>query len=135
MREGETVSYSGESSVVPPLTDPDRLAAFLDAMRNWAIRGYIEFDLSSTARKYVRETLGIGSLDELSRLMHQFVTTGGCVDEIRELRPEWCPKWEFHYDLRIQVNNRVVYIETRLIYRLPVVADESSILVVNIHDA
>ncbi len=37
-------------------------------------------------------------------------------------------------DIRLQINQKAAYIETRLNYRLPVVVDESWILVVNVHE-
>jgi hypothetical protein len=52
--------------------------------------------------------------------------------EVRETRAEWSD-YEFHYDLRFTIQDKPVYIETRLNYKMPVVLDESTILVVNIH--
>jgi hypothetical protein len=54
--------------------------------------------------------------------------------EVLETRPEWSDLHEFHHDLRLQIHEKAAYIETRLNYRLPVVADESWILVVNVHE-
>lgn len=65
--------------------------------------------------------------------MCEYVKAGGKIDETRETRPEWSGRYEFHYDLRLMIQNKPVYIETRLHHRLPVRADESWILVVNIH--
>ena len=64
--------------------------------------------------------------------MHEYVAAGGKIDEVRETRKEW-KEHEFHHDLRFTIHDVPVYIETRLNYRLPVVPDESSIEVVNIH--
>jgi len=65
--------------------------------------------------------------------MHEHVAAGGEIDEVRETRPEWCDEYDFHYDHRFTIQGRPVYIETRLDYQLPVVPDQSSILVVNVH--
>jgi hypothetical protein len=66
--------------------------------------------------------------------MHEYVAVGGEIDEVTEKRSEWRDLHEFHHDLRFEIQGVSVYIETRLIYRLPVVDDESSIIVVNIHE-
>lgn len=112
-----------------PLTDPDRLRAYLDALGNWAFSGYITFELPQTAGEWIgREFSGL-TLKEIGRLMHEFVAGGGRVDEVRETRPEWSEKHEFHYDLRFKFQCQPVYVETRLRYRLPFAADESFIVV------
>lgn len=65
--------------------------------------------------------------------MYEYVANGGVIDEVRETRPEWSDEFEFHYDLRLTIADCPVYIETRLYHRIPVVPDDSSILVVNVH--
>jgi hypothetical protein len=66
--------------------------------------------------------------------MSEYVRAGGEIDEVPETRREWSDQYEFHHDLRLTIQKKRVYIETRLNYRLPVVVDESWILVVNIHE-
>jgi hypothetical protein len=73
------------------------------------------------------------SLKEIKRLMYEHVAAGGEIDEVVESRPEW-DDYPFHHDLRIPINEKIVYIETRLIYQEPFVPDGSSIIVVNIHE-
>ena len=72
------------------------------------------------------------TLKEIGRLMHEYVAAGGIIDEVFETRPEWSD-YEFHHDLRFIIGETPVYIETRLNFRLPLVKDLSTILVVNIH--
>ncbi len=117
---------------MPPLTDPIRLAAYRDALGNWAVRGYIQFDLTEEALRWVERELNDVPLKTLGRLMYEHVAAGGEVDEVKETRPEWLDH-EFHHDIRLTIQNKSVYIETRLKYREPFAVDESSILVVNIH--
>jgi len=117
---------------VPPLTDPDRLAAYKDALGNWAVTDYIQFDLTEEAHRWIRRELGI-ALKEIGRLMHEHIAAGGEIDEVRETRPEWSDQYEFHHDLRFPMGDKAVYIETRLNWRHPLLPDESWILVVNIH--
>lgn len=118
---------------MPPLNDPDRLAAYRDALGNWPVTDYIQFELTEESHRWIRQNLGDITLKELGRLMHEHVAGGGEIDEVRETRPEWSEMHEFHHDLRVTIRGVAVYIETRLNYRLPMVADESWILVVNVH--
>jgi len=119
---------------VAPLINPDRLAAYQDALGNWSVSGYIQFELTEQAYKWVRRELPNITLKEIGRLMWEHVKEGGEIDEIAETRPEWSDQYEFHHDLRLPISGKRVYIETRLHWRLPVVADESWLLVVNVHE-
>lgn len=115
------------------MTDPDRLAAYRDALANWSVTDYIQFELTEEAHRWIRRELGETTLRDLGRLMYEYVATGGEIDEVPETRPEWSNQYEFHHDLRLTIHGKPVYIETRLHYRLPVAPDESWILVVNVH--
>jgi hypothetical protein len=115
------------------LIDPDRLAAYRDALSNWGTSCYIQFELTEQAHRWIRRELGNITLKDLGRRMFEHVNAGGEIDEVPETRPEWSDRYEFHHDLRLTIHGKPVYIETRLCYRLPVVADESWILVVNVH--
>ena len=66
--------------------------------------------------------------------MHEYGAEGGVIDEQRETRDLWSDNYEFHHDLRFVIQGKPVYIETRLNYRLPIVPDDSWILVVSVHD-
>ncbi|HVA50410.1 MAG TPA: hypothetical protein VNH11_28935 [Pirellulales bacterium] len=107
--------------------------AYRDALGNWSVTGYIQFELTEQAHRWLRRELAEITLKDVGRLMFEHVTAGGEIDEIPETRPEWSGEYAFHHDLRVMIGGRPVYIETRLHYRLPVVADESWILVVNVH--
>lgn len=122
----------GEVSVAR-LTDPDRSAAYRDALANWRYDGYIDFDMPFTAYRWIREEFEAFGIRSLGRLMHEYVAGGGVVDEVEESRPGWRDLYEFHYDLRFTIQGKPIYVETRLKYRLPVVPDASWILVVNVH--
>jgi hypothetical protein len=37
---------------VPPLTDPARLMAYRDALGNWNVRDYIQFELTEEAHRW-----------------------------------------------------------------------------------
>jgi hypothetical protein len=117
-----------------PLADPTRLAAYKDALANWTYDGYVRFELNEEAYRWLKRSLEGITTKEIARLMHEHVAAGGEIDETKETRPEWSDQFPFHHDLRFSIGGREIYIETRLAYRLPLKADESSIIVVNIHD-
>ena len=68
--------------------------------------------------------------------MYDYVAAGGEINEAREKNKDYVKDYGFEYlhELRFPINGRVVYVETRLDYRLPVETLESTIYVVNVHD-
>ena len=118
---------------MPRLTDPTRLAAYRDALGNWNVSDFIQFELTEEAHRWIKRELDGVTLKEIKRLMYEYVAAGGEIDEVAETRPEWSDH-VYHYDLRFAINEKSAYIETRLNYREPFAADEAWILVVNIHE-
>ena len=134
MRVARRLPKPGREYRVPPLTDPKRLAAYRDVLENWSVTDYIQFDLTEQSLRWIQRELGSITLKDLGRRMFEHVQAGGKIDEVPETRAEWSGQYEFHHDLRLTIHAKRVYIETCLNYRLPVVADESWILVVNVHE-
>jgi hypothetical protein len=94
------------------LTDPDVLALLMEALENWRWRGFVEW--KRTAVEWVRKNLGRHNEDSINRLMYEHVLGGGEVDQVRETREEYRDEHGFHYDFRLQVGERWIYIETTL---------------------
>jgi hypothetical protein len=125
-----------------PLADPDRLQAYLDALRNCKdalCKGiptnYVQFRLNETAYSFIHRELGGVSLDDIKRRMCEYVLDEkGEIDEQPETRSNWSDEFRFHHDLRLLIEGRRVYVESRLHYWIPFVPDDSWIEVVNIHD-
>jgi hypothetical protein len=118
---------------VPRLTDPDRLAAYRDALRNWTF--FVDWDsLPERAHRWIRRELGAIKHKEIGRLMYEYVEAGGEIDEVPEKDPDWATEHEFHYDLRFTIGDVRVYIETRLHFEPPFAEEKAWIEVVNIHD-
>ncbi|HUU94427.1 MAG TPA: hypothetical protein VM487_01710 [Phycisphaerae bacterium] len=116
---------------MPPLTDPERLRHYREALKRWSCSGYVTWE--PFARQWVRKNLAGFTPPEVSRLMWEHVQAGGEIDEVRERRPEWS-EHKFHHDLRLKIAGRLVYVETRLLMDERDI-EHSTINVVNIHDA
>ena len=115
---------------MPPLVDPERLRHYREALSSWSCSGYVTW--TSLAQEWVFKNLGNITAREVSRLMWEHVRAGGEIDEVPERRPEWS-EHESHHDLRLQIGERLVYVETRLLMQRDIA--DSTISVVNIHDA
>lgn len=63
--------------------------------------------------------------------MAEHVASDGKIDQVPETRPEYL-HWGFHYDLRIAVGDRQVYIETVLDQERDL--EDCTVWVVNMHD-
>jgi hypothetical protein len=114
---------------MPPLTDPERLKHYRNALSNWKWSGYVEY--SQLANEWVRSELEL-TRRAFSQMMWEYVIGGGEIDEVRETRTEYL-EHEFHHDLRFDVGGRMVYVETRLLMEHDI--EDTSIYVVNVHDA
>ena len=112
------------------LTDPRLLGAYRNALGNWSVTNYVIW--TELAQAWVRRELEL-TTGEVARLMHEYLCCGGEIDRVKEIRPEWS-NFDFHYDLRMTIEGRRVYVETRLFYEDLNDPDDPYIHVVNIHD-
>jgi hypothetical protein len=113
-----------------PLRDPRIQAAFNHALeQGLRFSGYVTW--RPRAQEWVRTELPNVTLKAIAELMYQHVHSGGEIDQVRETREPWLD-FQFHYDLRLTVDGRRIYVETILLSEDP---DDPEIQVVNIHDA
>jgi hypothetical protein len=113
---------------MPTLTDPIILALIRSALANWNVTGYVKWvDLPLAWLKRNLAPLGVR---EVNHLIWEHVRQGGVIDQVRETRPEWNDRG-YHYDFRLSIGGRAIYIETRLHDDDP---DDPTLEVVNIHD-
>jgi hypothetical protein len=73
---------------------------------------------------------------DVYEIMYQFVAAGGPIDEQVEPRPEYV-SFNFHYDLRVKIENRLIYLETVLLcdnLDNPDDPDDPPIVIVSSHD-
>jgi hypothetical protein len=114
---------------MPPLTDAVVLAQFLAVLAHWNYTGYVT--AKDVALEWIANNLGGLTLKDVAKAMNDFLRRGAVIDQVRETRPEWS-MWPFHYDFRMQLAGRVVYIETILQDDDP---NDPTIHIVSIHDA
>jgi hypothetical protein len=112
-----------------PLSDPVVYAKILNALSNWRYTGYVAW--KPIARAWIEANLDGMTARFVAEMMFEHVVTGGEVDQVKETRSEWNEQ-QFHYDFRISLGDRLIYIETILIDDDP---EDPIISVVSIHDA
>jgi hypothetical protein len=114
---------------MPPLTDPIILAQFQAVLANWRYTDYVR--AKPTALDWIANNLHGVSLKDVARAMNDFCLSGGVIDQVPERRPEWTDR-PYHYDFRIELSGRKIYIETILLDDDPT---DPTIRIVSIHDA
>jgi hypothetical protein len=109
--------------------DPAALTLYTNTLSFWRFRGCIL--LKAVAREWLDRELPGYTAEMVHELMHDHVAGGGRIHQVVERRPEYVA-YRFHYDLRLPIGGRRIYIETVLIED-----DEPdpTIRVVSIHDA
>jgi len=113
---------------MPPLTDTIILSQFDAVLNNWNYTDYV------TAKPQVLDWIannlaGLGFKD-VAKAMHAHCRSGGVIDQVPECRPEYSA-WPYHYDFRLQLAGKLLYIETILQDDDP---RDPTIRIVSIHD-
>ena len=114
------------------LTDPERLANYGTALRNWECSGVISY--TRRADEWIRENLSRCTQVTLNNLLYDYIFKhGGYIDEVVESREEWKKQWEFHHDMRIAFRGKTLYFETRLCWNPFDPKVDPTIIVANVH--
>lgn len=111
------------------LQDPVILAQYRSPLANWNVSGYIVW--KETARAWLLANLGEGDERKINKLLFEHVQGGGLIDQVPERRAEW-DDYDNHYDLRLALAGRLIYVETVLEVDDP---QDAILRVVSIHDA
>ena len=114
---------------MPPLRDPDTLSKFLEALKEWNCDGYIQW--KRRPAEWLRKNLQSCSQKAIGQAMYDHVVNGGEIDQVKENYEGYRDTHPYHYDFRIPIDGRLIYVET--------VFDETkmgpTITIVNIKDA
>src|SRR5271163_4048100 len=113
---------------MPPLTDPNILAQFLAVLANWNYTDYVT--AKPLVLQWIANNLGGLTLKDVAKAMNDFCRTGGVIDQVPERRLEYA-SWPYHYDFRLQLAGKKIYIETILQDDDPT---DPTIRIVSIHD-
>jgi len=113
---------------MPPLSDPAILAQIKAVLANWNFTGYVT--AKDLALEWMKDELGL-TLKDVAKAMNLHCQFGGVIDQQPETRAEWSD-WPFHYDLRLPLSGRDVYIETILQDNDP---SDPTLHIVSVHDA
>ncbi len=114
---------------MPPLRDPDTLSKFLEALKEWNCDGYIQW--KARPAEWLRKNLQGCSQKAIGQAMYDHVVNGGEIDQVKENYEGYRETHPYHYDFRIPIEGRLIYVET--------VFDDTkmgpTITIVNIKDA
>lgn len=110
------------------LTDLELLALFREALSEWRADGYVVW--KKLAAEWLRKELEGHTQKSIARLMHEHVEAGGDIDQVKERRERYRDLYEFHFDFRLNIDERRVYIETTL----DNTRTGPTITIVNMHD-
>jgi hypothetical protein len=113
---------------MPPLTDAGIIAQFRAVLANWNFTGYVT--AKDVALEWMANHLTGLTLKNVARALNDSLQRGDVIDQVAETRSEWS-MWPFHYDFRIGLAGRDVYIETILVDDDP---SDPTIHIVSIHD-
>jgi hypothetical protein len=113
---------------MPPLDESNILAQFRKVLAEWKYTGYVT--ANEHARHWITNHLPGLNLKTIAKAMHDFLAGGGVIDQVNETRPEWT-MWPYHYDFRLSLGGRNVYIETILQDDDP---NDPTLEIVSIHD-
>jgi hypothetical protein len=97
------------------LTNPEVLAKFRHALCEWNCTGYITW--KPVAREWVERNLEGLTTRAIGEELFRHAKTGGEIDQVEESRREWSD-CRFHYDFRISIEGRLLYIAKRFLSKM-----------------
>jgi hypothetical protein len=111
---------------MPPLSDAEMLAKYIEVLAEWRFSGYVVW--KPQASEELREHLRGYTQKAIAELMYKH---RDAVDQTPETREEYRLLYRHHYDFRIDVGGRRIYIETKFDYA----ENDSTITVVRLKPA
>jgi hypothetical protein len=109
-RGAEVAGYLLRGDLMAPLRDPDLLKKFLEALTEWRCDGYIVW--KRRAAEWLRKNLDGCTQQTVNKAMHDHFVDGGEIDQTKENYEGYRDTHPYHYDFRLSVDGRPLYIET-----------------------
>lgn len=108
--------------------------AALDAYRKvlielGSVTGYIQW--KPVPLDWLHRNLSNVTVRLIHEAMISHAIAGGTIDQVVEKRPLWI-QWQFHYDIRLPILDRRIYIET--VFEHEPCLEDCTIWVVSLHD-
>ena len=97
-------------------------------LANWKYTNYVT--AKPIVLDWIADNLQGWTLKDVAKAMNDYYVGGGVPDQVKETRPEHSV-WPYHYDFRLQLGTKEVYIETILHDDDPA---DPTIHVVSMHD-
>lgn len=95
---------------MPPLRDPILLAKFLEALKEWSCDGFIRW--KRRPADWLRKHLQGCTQRTIGQAMYEHVVNGGEIDEVKENYEGYRDIHPYHYDFRVLIDDRPLYVET-----------------------
>ncbi len=92
---------------------PSTRLRYVEALSGWKSPGD-SVQWRKITKDWLLQNLEMGHVEAGER-MFKYLKAGGKLDEVREVREGYRDRHEFHYDLRIEIQGKIVYFETRLV--------------------
>jgi hypothetical protein len=112
-----------------PLTDPDQWEQIRAALFLRRVAGFVEW--LRRPEEWLRENLDGLTSQAIDTAMFEHVEAGGEIDRTPEKRDRYRDEHEFHFDFRLTIDGRRLYIETVL----DCTRTGPTLTIVNMHDA
>lgn len=97
---------------MPAPGDSPDISRYKAALSEWNVAGGVVWN--SRSQDYVRTNMSL-SPKEIAKLMWEFVQRGGEIDAQPETREPYRRERKFHYDLRLPLEGKDMYVETILV--------------------
>lgn len=94
------------------LTDQTLISLIREALSEWRADGYVVW--KRLPAEWLRKELDGQTQKSVAKLLYDHVIANGEIDQVRERRERYRDQYEFHFDFRLTIDGRPVYIETVL---------------------
>lgn len=111
-------------------SDQAALSRYRNVLANFGrVTGYVQW--KRVPVQWLADNLPEATVRYVNEKISEHAKAGGHIDQVEERRLEYVD-WRFHYDLRLQILNRKIYVET--VFDDADDLEECTIWIVSLHD-